>query len=126
MLVIRDDQYHKLQEAVEHNLVKRIAKDIRKHYTQLVSDIDDNQLEDLVSRGIGCARANGFTFENDLADFVGLMFLVAPNFDQHPTVIKALQEKYILPENRMGYLLRVVKDSEWIEARENWDGITWV
>jgi hypothetical protein len=79
----------------------------------------------MVGQGVARARAYGLTWESSITSFVILMFKVAPNFDQHPAINRALNDTQVAPDARIQRLLEVTTSSDWWEAKDRYDRAAW-
>jgi hypothetical protein len=79
----------------------------------------------MVERGIARARAHGMTWEKNLAKFVALMFLTAPNFDSHPLIHHILRDKQVDPESRLDRLWENISSENWSAVRQQYDISAW-
>ena len=125
MLVIRPDQMEVLQSAVEEEFVHRIARHLRSERVELGS-IPPSDLYEMIRTGIARARGYGMQSENTLAAFVGLMFGVAPNFDDVPAIRRVPTDPEVLPDARVDELWRATTDADWEQARTGRDPETWM
>lgn len=64
-------------------------------------DFTDEDLKRLVRIGMDRARKCGLTLESSIARFIGLMFVIAPNFDAHPLAEKIWESSELPPDQRV-------------------------
>lgn len=135
MLRIRSEQIEAFQPVADAQFVRRIVEHLRNKQATLVVRLtsgptlifrlSDARLHKMVEDGVVRARAYGLTWESSLTGFVVLMFKVAPNFDQHPAINRALTDTLVAPDERIKRLLEVTTSSDWWEAKERYDPAAW-
>jgi hypothetical protein len=135
MLKIRPEQIQVFQEEAEISFARRLVEYVRQRHANvvvqlpqgpaIVKQIPNDALHEMVRNGIARAREYGMSWESSLAAFVVLMFVSVPNFDQHPTVRRVLEDKGIAPESRINHLLERVSQQEWEAIKKNYDVKAW-
>jgi hypothetical protein len=135
MLKIRPENLRAFQPQAEAAAADRIAEHIRKEHADCVVDlpggvftvrqIPDEQLREMVRNGIARARRHGMSTEASLASFVVLMFVVAPNFDDHPLIERVLKDEAAPPDSRIALLWERTSEQNWDAAKENYDAGAW-
>lgn len=119
-----DDQF--IDELVEH-LLEEYGDTIVQlpEYTTGIDEIPLAVLREIVSNGVTQARQYGMTWEYALASFVSLMFVIAPNFDEHPIIRHILSSDAVAPDERIEMLWERITDEHWDAAGENYDPLAW-
>jgi len=107
------------EEAVRFR--ERLVASVRENFPAKVENMTEQDLQACVAEGIAKARSYSLTWESAIADFVGLMFDVAPTFDQHPDVYRILRDERISPNQRVDSLFRDIDDDVWDAIRNRWD-----
>ncbi len=135
MLKIRREQFEALQLAAADGFVIRLAGYVRKKHsdviaqlpdgTYTVSQLSEEQLREMVQSGIARAQNYGITWESGLSAFVVLMFVVAPNFDEHPLIEKALKDRTVESNARIDKLWEQTSEEIWNETKQNYDAGAW-
>jgi hypothetical protein len=60
-----------------------------------------------------------------LTAFVVLMFLTAPNFDEHPLIQHMLLDEAIEPNKRLDELWQRTVDQNWVAVKQSYDPGLW-
>jgi len=81
VLTIRRAQMAALERT---SLETWLVSHVRTHFPQLCETLSGPELADFVAEGIDRARAYGFTETKHLAQWLNLMALLGPQFDQDP------------------------------------------
>ncbi|MFB0547056.1 MAG: hypothetical protein ACETWB_09110 [Anaerolineae bacterium] len=118
MLRIRQEQMDIFQQQAEIKFIDSVVKHLRTDHAELVKDIPEDKLYKRVEYGVQCAREYGLSWKNNLSAFVTLMFEIAPDFDRFPAFQKYLTDESILPNKRMGVLLRETTEVDWQNAQQ--------
>lgn len=125
LLQLAESQLRSCSEAIDRDLVKVIYWHLRNHHSKVVQHIDTRTLQRRVQYAISRARRYSLGTIADLAGFTALMFELAPNFDDHPSFRKVLDDPSIRPEHKMRRLSQVISDNEWNEAISLYDRQFW-
>lgn len=135
MLVIRAEQLDTFQKIADESFEEKVKKYLQDKHgditvelpsgKSLVSEIDVKKIDSLVKNGVAKAREYGLTWENSLASFVVLMFIVAPNFHSYPSIREILQDESIEPNARIDRLTEAVNEEGWKEAKESYNPEAW-
>lgn len=126
LVQLRESQLKLCAEAIDRDLVKVIYWHMRNHHSRPVQFLDREGLEARVQVAIQCARRYGLGTISDLAGYAALMFELAPNFDQHPSFKRVLEDQTVPNETKMRRLSQVISDAEWNEAAASYDRDYWV
>ncbi len=135
MSQVRDEQMQVFQAEADVVFQNRLASEIRTRQadtvvrlpgaTMAVRELPEATLREMVGDGIERARGYGMTSEAGLACFVVLMFVVAPNFDEHPAIKRRLTEEKIQPDARVQGLPKTVAEPDWEDARSRYEPGAW-
>jgi hypothetical protein len=126
LVQLRESQLKLCAEAIDRDLVKVIYWHMRNHHSRPVQFLDREGLEARVQVAIERARRYGLGTISDLAGYAALMFELAPNFDQHPSFRRVLEDQTVPNETKMRRLSQVISDAEWNEAAASYDRDYWV
>jgi hypothetical protein len=102
--------------APDVELVEMVFDHVCEHHPEAVAELKDEEI--LRRAGIAVARAKryGFQKESSVAAFAALMFLVAPNFDEQPSIREALKVPGLHADACMERLLGNTKEADWDAA----------
>lgn len=125
LVQLRESQLKLCAEAIDRDLVKVIYWHLRNHHSKAVQFLDRASLEARVQVTVQIARRYGLGTISDLAGFSALMFELAPNFYQHPSFKRVLEDGTLAPDVKMRKLSQVISDQEWNEAAESYDRHFW-
>ena len=105
MLKIRREQFEVFQPVAEAAFVRRVVEHLRDNHADavvqlpneviLVKQIADERLRRLAKDAIARARGYGMDWESTVTAFVVLMFVAAPNFDEHPLIQRVLKDERV-------------------------------
>lgn len=90
-----------------------------------LSEIPDEQLLALVRGLTARARAYGMTWASSITSFVVLGFVVAPNFDDHPLIRRALADPEVAPNERLEAIWEQTTEENWQAAADAYDPARW-
>lgn len=125
LIQLKAQQLAQCSDAIDRDLVKVIYWHLRNHHSRSVQFLDKPTLEDRIQHAIRRARRYSLGTISDLAGFTALMFELAPNFDEHPSFRRVLQDPAVPPEAKMRKLSQVITDREWDEAVQLYDREFW-
>jgi len=135
MLIIRPEQLEIFKPVADAQFAERVAAYLRRKQADtvvrlangatLVSRLSDETLMKMVRLGIERARLYDFTWESSITSFILLMFKVAPNFDRHPLIARALKDARFAPDERIEKIWERVTARNWEAAREDYDASAW-
>jgi hypothetical protein len=135
MLKIRPEQSEAFQPVAEAAFVAEVVDYLRKTRRQevvrlpggptTIAEIPDDILSVMVRGGIARAREYGITSSSTLAGFVSLMFISAPNFDDHPLLKRALHDNDTDPNSRLEKLIQDSTEQNWEAVRQAYDASAW-
>jgi len=90
-------------------------------YSCLLEEVPENSLKEMIRNGIKRAGAHGLTWESSIADFISLMFSVAPNFDEHLLVAQGLKNEQVPVDERVDFLFKIISEEIWETATEGYN-----
>jgi hypothetical protein len=135
MLKIRPEQFAVFQPVTESAFVRRVVEHLRENHADvvvqfpnevmLIKQIADEQFYTLVRCGIARARTLGMDWESGITAFVVLMFVAAPNFDQHPLIQRVLKDERVTANSRVEHLWERTSEENWEAVRKNYDAQAW-
>ncbi len=126
LLALGQQQLAACADAIDRDLVKVIYWHLRNYHSKCVQHLHKPMLEHRIVYGISRARKYALNTISDLAGFTALMFELAPNFDEHPSFRRVLQDPVLPPDAKMKRLSQVITDREWDEAFQLYDRGFWV
>jgi hypothetical protein len=134
-MLIRSDHLNAFQSQADEQFIAELVEHLLAEYDDTIVELPDYTtgieeiplaiLRQMVSNGIAQARRYGMTWESTLASFVSLMFVVAPNFDEHPLIRHVLSSDAVAPDERIELLWEHITDAHWDAAGENYDPLAW-
>ena len=125
MLVIRNEQIQHFIAATDAELIKLIAEIIREGTVARVGGHADETLEKMVETGIERARSHGLTNAEDIAAFVGIMFEIAPNFDENEEIKAILADGNFAGEEKFNQLFGRTSEELWQKLEQKYDARAW-
>lgn len=135
MLRIRKDQVVVLGLVADEGFQDNLIAFLHTHHSQcvvrlpagdqIVAQIAHLTLRTMVQNGLTIARAYNITWETSMASFVVLMFLVAPNFHDHPLIRPALIEVDTDPNVRIDCISERLTETDWQAVRKAYCVASW-
>ncbi len=135
MLKIRSQQMQAFQSVAERAFLRKLKEYLFEQHAQVavqlpesltvIAQIPENQLNILITNGINRARAYGISSETALAAFVVLMFVTAPNFDDHPLIKRLLKDERIAANERLDSLWQHTTEQNWQVVKQNYKAKAW-
>jgi hypothetical protein len=116
-LVIRPEQMRAFERADEDRFCRQAADYLRSEHSAVVGELPQAELRRRVDLAFERARRFHFTQRASVLGYIALMFTVAPEFDNHPTIYEILNQDWIPPDARLAYLAEAISPEEWDEAR---------
>lgn len=126
MLKIRDSQLDAFKPSGDDEVLDFVVEHLECEHRRLVASIPPEDLREMAANGIRRARSHGFSTAADLAAFVAIMFVIAPNFDEHPAIRSALRDDSDRPGDRFDRVFDRAPDSAWAEAERDYDADAWL
>ncbi len=106
-------------------LVDHIVTHLCEQQPELIAGLPDAEIQRRAAAGIARAHAHGFVQPESVTAYVTLMFLVAPDFDTHPAIARALRAHGAEAE-RLRLLFERTREADWDEAAaasRGWDAL---
>lgn len=135
MLKVRPEQLTVLQQYAETEFVNRVTAYVREKHADVVvqlpqgelpvKEIPEDTLRLMVHHGVTRGRKYGMTWESVLSAFVTLMFVTAPNYDEHPAVRRVFRDEGIAPNSRVNQLWDQITEQEWETIRKDYAANAW-
>lgn len=135
MLKIRTEQMSVFQSVAETAFVTRVADYLIENFgdtlvtlptgLKTIKELPPTTLRQMIETGLKRARGYSLSWESSLTGFVVIMFLVAPNFDDHPLLKRPLLDAEIEPDKRIEKLWERTTDANWEAAKQNYDAQAW-
>lgn len=102
----------------DRDLAGLIFDHLCEEQPEAVAELRDAEILGRIHAGIARARSHELSGDGAITAFVTLMFLVAPNFDEHPRIRKALGNSALEPGERMRQIFQSTGEADWDEAAE--------
>lgn len=135
MLKIRRQQLDAFTPIADAAFERRLMSYLRENHPDVVvqlptghvllRQIPEETLSKLVHNGIARARGYGMSWESTLSAFVVLMFVAAPNFDEHLHVQRILRDESIVPNARIEQLWKRTSEEDWNTIAQRYNSATW-
>ncbi|SRR5713101_5570465 len=124
-LQLRPQHLEALRPQAEAAFAHQICQFLRDDHPSLLEGLSDEVIFRRVLAGIGRARRYNFTLESSIASFVAIMFTVAPNFDEQPSIRAALMDASVAPDLRIGRFRERTLEKDWEDARAGANDRAW-
>lgn len=115
MITVSKEQMNTFYMADKEIFINEMLEEIKKDIPSVNKYFHPKMLYDAVAYSLDRAIANGFTDDLDIRTFVGLMFIIGPDFDQHPEVHKLLADSSLSTEERWDVLTEASEFSDILE-----------
>jgi len=125
MIIIRQEQMALFERNAQLDFENKVIAHIKEHHSDRTQGLSDDILRKRVQDGILRARSYDLSWENTITAYVALLFVIAPNFDDHPALYPTLIDKNVAPNDRIDKLIERAREKDWAEARENADETAW-
>ena len=125
MFVIRDEQIQSFIAKTDEELIDVIKLALGEANPTRIEGIDSSTLNEMIRTGIRRARGRELSRAEDIAAFVGVMFEIAPNFDEQAYIDTAFNNSLMDPSFRFYNLLQGAPDAAWEEAERNYTVDAW-
>lgn len=100
MLVVGDRQYVTLLQADANGFIAHALRSVAETMPDELRGIPIHLAWGMAETAIARARGHGLSSDNDILGFVHVMFEIAPNFDQEPTLRMFLSNSRQTPSQR--------------------------
>jgi hypothetical protein len=135
MLIIRPEQLEVFKPVAEVAFRRRVVDYLQENHPQVavqlpngittINQIPEEIIHKMVENGIEKARSYGMTWESSLTSFVVLMFVAAPNFDEHPLIQRGLRDESVEVDSRINKLWDRTSEQNWEAVKEKYDANAW-
>ncbi|MBL8474398.1 MAG: hypothetical protein JNM98_21600 [Rhodocyclaceae bacterium] len=122
---IGSKQMEQLDRSGDERLRNALFAYLRNEQTVWVENSPDDELRQRIEWGIRRARWHGMTWESSIMKFVGLMFRIAPNFDEYPPIAALLARTDVAPDQLADLLFSEISGEQWEAAMERYDPAAW-
>jgi Domain of unknown function (DUF4123) len=100
--------WNAIEQARQRRVAQLLEQNIRENHPAIAAKISEPDLEVMIQTSLRRARSHGLSDQRRIFEFAKLMFLVAPNFDEHPKAPPGVRFDALLQE--MGF-------ADWQEAQ---------
>jgi hypothetical protein len=107
------------------DLLDHVCTHLCDEQPEAVADLPDSEIRRRAALAVARAQSHGFTEPEPITAYATLMFLVAPDFDEHPAIARALAAKAPEPD-RLKRLFSSTQESDWdaaAAASRGWDSL---
>ena len=135
MLIIRGEQMAVLERQARMTFLDHLVTHMQDRHGDKIIRLSDGEhpigelevsvLYELLEAGVGRARRYEISWMSNIAAFVVIMFLVAPNFDEDVRVRDLLLDRVLPPDDRIDVICAQLTESDWNEIRERYDVSAW-
>lgn len=125
MLVIRQEQINAMIAADEKQLEALVTDAVRSANAERLKDYGPEELNSMIRTAVARAKSHGLSKPEDLAAYAGVMFEIAPNFDEQPDIRLILSDPSFPPAERFYQLFERVSEESWAQAEKRYDELVW-
>jgi hypothetical protein len=135
MFKISSDQMKVFQPDAETAFVRRVMDYLKENHAETFVNLSHDKLaigelpaeilETLVQDGIRRGGDYGIAWRSTLLSFIVLLFLTAPNFDEHPKPKNFFSEYKTIEDNDLEMLVEQMTDEDWAEVIDRYDAEKW-
>jgi hypothetical protein len=135
MFKIKSEQIRMFQPEAEAAFREQVFEYVKKnhaadgvatvHGKSRVGELPDKWLRQMVEDGIRRGRQYRIEWQSTLQTFVVLLFMTAPNFDEHPKVSSFFVGAGTVDDAALESLLEEMTDEDWDEVEKNYDPKAW-
>ncbi|MCW8929889.1 MAG: DUF4123 domain-containing protein [Gammaproteobacteria bacterium] len=90
---LKDHHFDYMSSITENALIENLGNHLLSHHMDALQAYKNRTLSKLISHGIQRARFYGLETREELSFFLGMMFELSPNFDEHPKIHQWLLNK---------------------------------
>ncbi len=135
MLKISSEQIRTFQPDAAEAFVRRVMEYLRENHADAevrypqgattVGALGDDYLAENVRGGLMRAGDHGIDWKSTLLSFVVLMFLTAPNFDEHPKAAQFFRSAQKVTDEELESFVNEMTDEDWERVEANYDAAAW-
>ena len=135
MFKVKAEQIRLFQPDAEAAFVRRAMDYLRENHAEVevrlaarkttVRELTDDALREMVRGGIRRGRGWRIEWKSTLLSFVVLLFVGAPNFDEHPKVSSFFVGAETVDDAALESLLDEMTDEDWSAVEKNYDPAAW-
>jgi hypothetical protein len=103
------------------DLLDHLVDHLCAEQAEAVAELPDAEIRRRATLALRRAQAHGFTEPRAATAFATLMFVVAPDFDQHPKIAAALKGT-ATDDVRLRQLFERTSETDWDEAERQSQG----
>lgn len=90
---LKNHHFDFMSSITESALIENLGNHLLSHHMDALQPYKNKTLSQLISHGIQRARYYGLETREELSFFLGMMFELSPNFDEHPKIHQWLLNK---------------------------------
>jgi hypothetical protein len=135
MFTVKSEQIRMFQPEAEAAFLEQVLDYVKKnhaadgvatvHGKSRVSELPDAHLRQMVENGIRRGRDYRIEWQSTLLTFVVLLFMTAPNFDEHPKVSSFFVGAETVDDAALEGLLEEMTDEDWDAVEKSYDPRAW-
>ena len=136
MFTLRQQHQSAFQTKAEADFVREVMNYLRENHADTfvklpngefkVVDLPEKTLQKMVEGGIAKARNYEIERRQHLISFIVIMFVSAPNFDEHSKVSSILNLNNQTPAVKFESLWIEISDEHWEEVGKKYDSSQWI
>ena len=130
MVKLRDDQFDEYLQDDPVRFIELILRHIAQTMPDEIRGIPPHLVWYQIEVAVARARKHGLTKDDDIMGFVSVMFEIAPNFDEEPTLKTILADPRMQPSERWQALFADTPalKAAWERAAEPnfYDSAAWI
>ena len=123
--VLRSVQLEAMGKAAEPSFEDETCVYLRTNHAAEVAALNDSVLKRRVKIAIARARSHGVDLQSSITAFVALMFVIAPNFDEHPIANQVLHDETVPANDRLSLLPQRMSLEGWQDVRSQSNPKVW-
>ncbi|HEY0079790.1 MAG TPA: hypothetical protein VGB73_14340 [Pyrinomonadaceae bacterium] len=134
-MIIRREQFEVFEPVAELAFIDEMVEQLLEEHADVevelpeqmlsLEEIPEEMLRVMVLKGVNRARGYGIEEQSSIASFVSLMFVVAPNFDEHPLIRRILSDERHPSDSRIDLLWEQTSEDNWEAAEEMYNPHAW-
>ncbi|MBS1792237.1 MAG: hypothetical protein JSS81_00195 [Acidobacteria bacterium] len=135
MFKINAEQLRAFQPDADEAFVRRVTEYLLENHPDAEARLARNRfsvtalpvekLREMIRGGLERAREHGIHWKSTLLAFVVLMFLAAPNFDEHLKAARFFRENETVDDERFENFVAEMSDDDWTAVEAAYDETGW-